>query len=183
MKRTYGGIQCCGVGTELFGRLLLLRTVRFKFKTFFYKNCWSFLLWIWIIWAHIYIRNFENWRPSIKADTLMTLLLGSMWRNCRPFPSIWLNFTSQSFAIASSVTYTEICQKLNSVKCELRLSSATLKEAYKLLFFIFYYTPTSPILKLKSWRMKKFQPVVRSYQEIRGKNCRQNVKKGKLFYE
>ena len=45
----------------------------------------------------------------------MTLMLSSMWWKFLPFPSIWRNFTS--FAIASSVKYSEICQNVsNSVQ-------------------------------------------------------------------
>ena len=41
--------------------------------------------------------------------------IASLWRNFRPFPSIWQNFyVTWSFGIASSVTYSEICQNFSN---------------------------------------------------------------------
>ena len=71
--------------------------------------------------------QYTPWSRSLRwADTLLdnltddAILLSSMWRNCPPFPSVWLNLCHiQRFAIASSVTHCKMRQNFsNSVEIE-----------------------------------------------------------------
>ena len=65
---------------------------------------------------------YTPWSRSLRwADTLLdnltddAILLSSMWRNCPPFPSVWLNLCHiQRFAIASSVTHCKMRQNFSN---------------------------------------------------------------------
>ena len=68
------------------------------------------------------LQQYSSTQQQQQPFSIRTLLehlpddaIASLWRNFRPFPSIWQNFyVTWSFGIASSVTYSEICQNFSN---------------------------------------------------------------------